>query len=216
MTEPHAYQLKTVRQGASVILLVTIVMAFLFGLILMALFVKGTINILLITLPAIGLFIFSISKLFDKLLIKRTRNLKLNEAYFEYQGSKYEWEEIDWYKEEDSAIIHSFVIGTKDGTKLRLNVTKKKSEELAIWTNMKEEFFRMMDVKQVKVRNFYDSIFWRRMARIVLASNLLFVGIFLFLDIQWLKLLPGTLVWLGTSLGFVMTVFSNQEVKKRR
>jgi len=159
-----------------------------------------------------GTFVYVLWKFYDKLLIKYKATLKISDSFFELNQSRYYWEDVEWHRTDmNSAIMNGFVVGVKGFPSLKFHITNKNGIELDVWQKMKKEFLETLSSKNIKVRNYYNSVIWRRTARILLASNIIVPAILAALGVDFLKILPGILIWVGTSMTFSVTIFSNQK-----
>lgn len=189
-------------------------MSFFASLIVISVFLKDISNpaFLVILLSFMGSFIYVLWKFYDKFLIKYNAILNITDGFFELNQSRYNWEDVEWHRTDmNSAIMNAFIVGIKGSSSLKFHVTNKKGNELESWQKMKNEFLETLSSKNINVRNYYNSIFWRRTARIILVSNFLIPLILIASGFNFLKFLPGFLVWIGTSIAFSVTIFSNQK-----
>jgi hypothetical protein len=167
---------------------------------------------LLFLLIIILSFIFILWKYQDRLLAKYQSTIVVTDDHFTINDYKYYWEDVTWHRTDfNSAVMHGFIIGYKSSKPIRLHTSNKSGVHYNNWKNMRADFLNMLHIKNIEVRNYYNSKLWRRTARLLLASNLLIpIILYIFLDISIVQVWPALLIWLGTSLSFSAVIFKNQ------
>ena len=169
---------------------------------------------LVVLLLVIGGFIYFMWRHYDKLLIKYSRTFKISDDYFEFGNRKHSWSEVDWHKTEtNSAIMKGFIVGIKGTSALKFFVTNKKSDEQNDWQNMRDEFLQTLSLKNIPVRNYYDSLFWRVFVWLIIASNIVVPLALMAFGFDFIKILPALLFWTGTSQTTTVVILGNQKSK---
>jgi len=86
----------------------------------------------------------------------------------------------------------------------------KQGENLDNYVEMIEVFSNIIKEKAIPVRNYYNSKFWRRVARVVLLSNLIPVAITVMGVVESKFIIPIIFVWLFISLPAPLITYSQQ------
>ncbi len=210
------FKLKLVKNGVSSAILSFTFIVILFSPLVLVITIQGMSKttffaILISDLLVLLLFFW---KYYDRLLVKYESSLSFHPDHFQLDGNHYKWEEITWYKKNaGSKFTMGFVVGLKNKSTLRFYATMKRGGELNTWMEMVNAFEKEITQRSLQVRNYYASKSKKRLAKILIASNLIVPILSIALGFSSNTILVASIAWLFISLSYPIIVFTNQGKK---
>lgn len=186
---------------------IPLILTFQFG------FTKSIWNFLILS----GIISFLFWKYGHKLYLRYNSTISIYDNYFTVDNQKYYWNQIEWYRGNHGGnLCIAFDIGIhKIKSPLRFFI-----ESIGKNNNNFHDFFKMRRAilngiydHGVQTRNYYDTKFHRRLARVVLTSNLVLLAVLLALEVKINYALPFFLFWAISSLPYPIIIFSKQDVE---
>ena len=196
--------------SAAIAVSIPLILTFQFG------FTKSIWNFILIS----GIILFLFWKYGHKLYLRYKSTISIYDDYFQVDDEKYYWHQIEWYRgNHGGKLCFAFDIGIhKIKSPLRFYIEHKWNKD-----NNYQDFYKMRRAilngiydHEIQTRNFYDTKFHRRVARIVLTSNLVILAVLLALEVKINYALPIFLFWSISSLPYPIIIFSKQDVEVYR
>ncbi|MEQ9402844.1 MAG: hypothetical protein RIM99_04600 [Cyclobacteriaceae bacterium] len=209
------YNLTLVKEFRSILAIVGVVLVFVTALILLAINFPKSANgfvFLMTLLLFFAIFAVLLNKFFDRILVKYNFKVVLTDVYIKIDKQQYPWSEVIWHRvDSNSAIFSGFTLKVKNQKSPIKLVINKKSNQHSDYQELVDDLVRTISEKQPESRNYYQSAVWRKVAVMLLVSNLILPLVVYILDYDLTKMIPFQLIWLAITLSTSISIFKNQK-----
>lgn len=156
----------------------------------------------------------------EKFNIKYKSSISIYDDCFYVDAKKYYYYQVEWYRSDHGGghylAFDIGIYGEKQPIKLFAEVKSMKNLNFRTFIEMRKAILYGIKSIGIQTRSYYDTKFYRRLARTIFTSNLVLLAVLLALEVSINRALPIFLAWAFISLPYPIVIFMKQDVEVYR